>query len=289
MANVDRIIACIDHHLDQTGLDAITATEAAQVLDTAGLLRDSRHRPGLPLRRLLRDRQIPHAYQDPPGPYGRWKIPHSARRRAAPGHREITGSQKRTPLSPAASELGSAEPSKFEALRLSYRSSRVEVLFVGESVPAGGTFFYSANSNLFQFTRDAFALTSDRQFASGEAFLEFFRDLGCYLDDLCRIPVNQLDRLERSVARKAGVSELSARMRELSPKAVVCVMRGIEPFVRSAMSLAQLSSIPLYSLPFPSWGRQDRYVAGLAGILGELREAGTLELVSRNGVDDADA
>jgi hypothetical protein len=38
--------------------------------------------------------------------------------------------------------------SSLESLRQSYRPQQVRVLFVGESPPAGGTFFYRANSNL---------------------------------------------------------------------------------------------------------------------------------------------
>ena len=41
----------------------IAAVDAARRLDEMGLLKDSRQRPGLPLRRLLRDGAIEHAYQ----------------------------------------------------------------------------------------------------------------------------------------------------------------------------------------------------------------------------------
>lgn len=48
------INAHIQHQLRLTGLDEVTAVEAACWLDEVGLLKDSPHRPGLPLRRLLR-------------------------------------------------------------------------------------------------------------------------------------------------------------------------------------------------------------------------------------------
>lgn len=52
----------------------MTAVEAGAWLDHAGVLRDSRTRPGLPLRELLRAGKIPQAEQRPPFPNGRWYI-----------------------------------------------------------------------------------------------------------------------------------------------------------------------------------------------------------------------
>ncbi len=51
--------------------DVITAVEAAQWLETAGLLTNSQHRPGLPLRKLLRAGRIRGQRQEP---NGRWYI-----------------------------------------------------------------------------------------------------------------------------------------------------------------------------------------------------------------------
>jgi hypothetical protein len=45
--------------------------------------------------------------------------------------------------------------SHFEALRRSYRPRRITTLFVGESVPHGGTFFYNQDSGLFREMRKA--------------------------------------------------------------------------------------------------------------------------------------
>ncbi|TVR36942.1 MAG: hypothetical protein EA392_13950 [Cryomorphaceae bacterium] len=75
--SVHRIIECIDKHLDKNNLDSINPVVAGALLDRAGLLSDSSHRPGLPLRNLLRDGMIPHAYQ-PGGKGSGWVIPHSA-------------------------------------------------------------------------------------------------------------------------------------------------------------------------------------------------------------------
>ena len=75
--DVPRIIEFLDDHLQRTGKPHLTPPEANQLLEEAGLLDDRPSRSGLPLRRLLRDGLIPHAYQ-PSGKYGRWFIPHSS-------------------------------------------------------------------------------------------------------------------------------------------------------------------------------------------------------------------
>src|SRR5687767_7532298 len=42
-----------------------------------------------------------------------------------------------------------------EQLRLRYRPRDVQLLFVGESKPASGTFFYQADSHLYRAVREA--------------------------------------------------------------------------------------------------------------------------------------
>jgi hypothetical protein len=56
--DVAAINAHIQRKLRLTGQTSVTAVEAARWLDEVGLLKDSLHRPGLPLRKLLRDGQI---------------------------------------------------------------------------------------------------------------------------------------------------------------------------------------------------------------------------------------
>src|SRR5947199_2008929 len=77
-----------------------------------------------------------------------------------------------------------------ESLRRRYRPADIRILFVGESPPAGGTFFYAANSNLYYATEAAFRQAVP-DLLSGD-FLDDFRALGCFLDDLCLRPVNHL-------------------------------------------------------------------------------------------------
>ena len=58
MPDINRIGAFIQKMLTQLGMSEVPAVEAARWLDEHNILRDSRNRPGMPLRRLLRDGRI---------------------------------------------------------------------------------------------------------------------------------------------------------------------------------------------------------------------------------------
>lgn len=76
MADIRKIIEAIDSEIVATGRKSLTPPEANAMLERKGLLKDRRQRPGLPLRRLLREGKIPHAFQVG-GKGARWRIPHS--------------------------------------------------------------------------------------------------------------------------------------------------------------------------------------------------------------------
>jgi hypothetical protein len=163
-----------------------------------------------------------------------------------------------------------------EELRRSYRPDEIRVLFVGESPPAGGTFFYKGDSNLARYTEEAFSRVFDRTFERSEDFLQAFQSLGCYLDDLCLIPINKLTRAERKWHRSKSIPSLAARIRTDSPDAIVVVMQGIRRCVQQAAGRAGLDPGPVYSVPFPAMGHQQQYVAQLEDVLRRFQEAGTL-------------
>ncbi len=71
---VSEINDFIQDELQRLRLDEGRAVVAARWLDSAGLLADSPHRPGLPLRNLLRDGAIVGSDQRPNKKHGRWFI-----------------------------------------------------------------------------------------------------------------------------------------------------------------------------------------------------------------------
>ena len=110
----------------------------------------------------------------------------------------------------------------------------------------------------------------------GEVFLRSFKGLGCYLDDLCLTPVNNLGERERQRYRELCVDDLALRLRAASPKAIVVVMKRIVPFVERAANHAGLTALPPIALPFPAQGNQLRYVEGLTLVLRDFRQEGIL-------------
>jgi hypothetical protein len=165
-----------------------------------------------------------------------------------------------------------------EDLRHEYRPEEIRILFVAESPPIGGTFFYAGDSNLARYTKDAFGAAYRCSTMEMANFLKAFRAAGCYLDDLCLEPVNQLGRPAREAARGFAVAPLSERLRSIlpQPQIIVPMMMTIETHIKQAVELAGLSERLKPPLPFPSMGNQTRYVTELGRMIHELREAAIL-------------
>lgn len=155
-----------------------------------------------------------------------------------------------------------------EELRNRFRPDRITTLFVGESAPAGGTFFYNSNSSLFRAMKKAFG--------GGTAFLDDFKTNGFYLDDLVQMPINKLASKERSALRWGSVSEFTNRLQEYQPEAIVIVMRAIQPMVLKAMRMAGLSCEPFFT-PHPAFGNSGRFHTEMTQIIARLPVASTSE------------
>jgi hypothetical protein len=140
---------------------------------------------------------------------------------------------------------------EIERLRQRYRPSQVRFLFVGESAPAGGTFFYAENSTLYFETRKAFARGVPAQLV-GRPFLELFKELGCYLDDLCLEPINHLPDPVRRQRRIDAEAPLAERLRSYHARMVVAIGKTTTaPHVRTALHRAGLTAVPFKIVAFP--------------------------------------
>jgi len=135
-----------------------------------------------------------------------------------------------------------------EEIRRSFRPQHIATLFIGESPPNGGTFFYSENSRLYFRLKKALGDRSD--------FLSEFKSKGFFLDDLVLHPINQIkDQPERDKHRWKAVPLFANRIKDYRPAAVVVLMYAIEPMVVEAMNQAGLGSVPRYVTPFPIFPR----------------------------------
>ena len=135
-----------------------------------------------------------------------------------------------------------------ERLRRRYRPAKVRLLFIGESPPASGRFFYQGDSGLYRAMRDAF-LQADPSITD-DGFLAAFQSSGCYLIDTCLHPVDDLDPQPRRAACLAAEPSLARQIREQQPDAIVVLLRSIRDNVRRAVAAAGWCG-PIIEVPYP--------------------------------------
>lgn len=149
-----------------------------------------------------------------------------------------------------------------EGVRARYRPEKITTLFVGESAPHGGDFFYRGDSGMLRYMRQAVEV----QFGKTNDFLKTFKGYGWYLDDLVLTPVNHLTRAERRTKCLEAQDSLADRIVIYRPEAIVSLLIFIHPIVESAAAAAG-NAAPRYVVPFPGMGQQRRFKAEMERIV----------------------
>ncbi len=169
--------------------------------------------------------------------------------------------------------------SDFDKLREKYNPGKINVLYIGESPPSGGTFFYAANSNLFRCINDAFKNVFGESVDNGFNFLTYFKNNNFFLDDLCLESVNDKSESERLALRQKGIAPLAIRIKTVSPKAIIILMKGIETEVREAISKSEISIEHIFVTTFPSFSQsnKDNCVSDNENALNKLIEVGIIK------------
>jgi hypothetical protein len=166
-----------------------------------------------------------------------------------------------------------------EAVRARYRPNRITTLFVGESAPYSGDFFYCGNTAMLRNMRRAIEAAID---GDGD-FLERFKSYGWYLDDLVLTPVNQLRiRSQRKAKCFSARGSLAIRIAEYRPLAIVSLLLSIDKDIKAAAAAAG-STCPCYAVPFPGMGHQPRFFSKMARILPTLPMSGVRDRVTLAG------
>ena len=147
-----------------------------------------------------------------------------------------------------------------EALREQFRPRRVKLLFVAESPPASGKFFYDKGP-MTRFTAKAFEAAHGLTFdpTDQKEFLTYFKSCGCFLDDICHSPIDGLPVEDRTRRLAESVAGFARRIAEFKPKAIVAVLKKIETHARIAAAQAGLH-VPIHVVPFPGRGHQTKYI-----------------------------
>ncbi len=140
-----------------------------------------------------------------------------------------------------------------EGLRRRFRPKKLRILFVGESPPASGRFFYRGDSGLYRAVREVFQAVDPA--IRDEEFLYTFQNCGCYLIDLCGDPVDQADPQTRRAACLQGEPLLSRRIKRLQPEMIVSLVRSIRKHVDRAAANAGWRG-HILDVPYPGrWVR----------------------------------
>jgi len=204
------IIKFIDDYLTKSGRADIDPVEANALLAKAGILRDSKDRPGKPLRDLLRKGQLPHAFQAG-GKGSSWTIPHSSRGKSSISNYSSAKQPKKKAttdkLTKSIEETTDISKLKnqLEKARQKYKPKIVKYLLIAEAPPDSlDRFFYYENVRqhdyLFLGITEALYPKLKEQFLliarSGEiknTILQTLQQNGFYLIDLSELPLSLLD------------------------------------------------------------------------------------------------
>lgn len=156
-----------------------------------------------------------------------------------------------------------------ENIRQEFQPDMIKVLFVGESPPNSGGFFYGNPGDFSPMTKhyqNVFENVFGETFASRKDFLGFFKSLGCYLDDICHEPVDNLPAKERKLAIVYSIDKLAKRIEDYKPEYVIAILKGIHGAVLAAVHISN-HPVTVQSVPFAGMGNQKRFEAELREIL----------------------
>ncbi|MFP5080501.1 hypothetical protein [Pedobacter sp. JCM 36344] len=206
---MNTIIEFLDAYLTRTKRTSIDPVEANALLERQGLLKDSKDRPGKPLRDLLRAGKIPHAYQAG-GKGAKWTIPLSKKEEcnhSADLHFEQQKFIKVHSITAKRSETKIDTTELIEQLksaRLKYKPEEVKYLLIAEAPPDSlDRFFYyedvSRHDYLFLGVIEALYpslkeryLNSRRSKDIKGLILKKLKEDGFYLLDLSELPLRLL-------------------------------------------------------------------------------------------------
>ncbi len=153
--------------------------------------------------------------------------------------------------------------------REKYRPINIRILFVAESPPSSGGYFYFPRTigkdHLFRETMKALELWPTTapmgKNIDKRPLLERFRSRGFFLIDTCELPVDKLLPHERNKVISSEAPGLAHRVRQLDPDHVIVVKKTVHAYVCDSLGRAGLLAKVLnrQPIPFPSHGNQKLY------------------------------
>lgn len=158
---------------------------------------------------------------------------------------------------------------QYAAARNKYRPGKVNVLFIAESPPSSGGYFYCEKSigkdHLFRETMKALEFwPMDRPMRRGcdkRPMLNKFRSNGFFLIDTCELPIDRLQPRQRRISTIQGALTLPRRLEQLGPNRILIVKKTVFKPVSQALNETGFRDKILNrnALPFPSHGNQKKF------------------------------
>jgi len=158
---------------------------------------------------------------------------------------------------------------RYSVARNKYKPRRVNILFIAESPPSSGGYFYSGKTigkdHLFRETMKALEFWPSgrpmRKDCDKRSMLREFRSLGFFLIDTCEFPVDKLPPRERRISTIRGAMTLPGRVEALCPDRILIVKKTVFKPAIQALSITGFARRVLNTdpLPFPSHGNQKKY------------------------------
>jgi hypothetical protein len=169
----------------------------------------------------------------------------------------------------------------FRAARDQYRPDQVKVLWIAESPPTSGSYFYfqktTGKDHLFRETMRAVGIWPAKEImkrgVDKQPLLERFRSNGFFLIDTCPYPVDKLKDSERKRAILDGTSGVVKLVSELNPSGIIIVKSNIYDPVKRALECSGFARKILNQRPlaFPTHGKQQSYRKRINHILRKFR------------------
>lgn len=269
---IKEIIDCLDSFLAGTGRQSIAPPEANALLEKKGLLRDSDQRQGKPLRRLLREGRLPHAFQSG-GKGSNWIIPHSSKWIAnTSNYPAATTLTEQAAMAVDISEL----KNQYEKARQKYKPDSVKYLLIAEAPPDSiERFFYYENvcnhDHLFLGVAQALYPGHKQEFlASGRngdiksSILLKLKADGFYLLDLSELPCSLMTSNLRS-----QLPSLVERIEKVADKTTKIILIKASVYDTAFRYLRQqgFENVVDVRIPFPASGQQKSFRAGFRDAL----------------------
>jgi len=269
--NIKTIIDYIDNYLIKARRQNIDPVEGNEILEKAKLLRDSKDRPGKPLRDLLRKGLLPHAYQSG-GKGTSWTIPHSNKGKTKTSNYEskydnISKDTKQTTLSTKQTDFLEVT-NKLENARLKYKPEKIKYLLIAEAPPDSlERFFYYENVKqhdylflgvveaLYPELKQRF-LASKRNSEIKTTILQKLSADGFYLIDLSDLPLSLLHG-----SLKNQLPKLIKKVKNVTDKQtqIILIKANVYDTAYTILKTHGFKKVVDVRIPFPGQGNQKKF------------------------------